>query len=152
MNATLETNKNEFYPGETLNGRIRLKIKNPLEVRAIVATFYCHEKKKTMGYVPITIDEKRRIEELGMVVTSPVKMVETFSENDIYKMEKKIAPKGKYSLERFDFFFEIPKTAQPTSYDFGHDNKKIIWKIKVKLDIPLAPDINIEKEIKVLGL
>lgn len=152
MEFSIQTNRQEYLPGDTILARIRIKSQNPINARAVYAIVYCHEKKKVMRYITIPPDEIRRIRELGMEVTSTVKQTYALEEMDKHKIEKKVGEKASYQVHVFDVSFELPKNARPTSHIMGHDDRIVIWKIKAKIDIPLAPDMNVEKEIIVSGL
>ncbi|MEM3610326.1 MAG: hypothetical protein QW076_05505, partial [Candidatus Anstonellales archaeon] len=62
----------------------------------------------------------------------------------------KIAKEGKYKDEKILGKFTIPFNVYPTSFSFDIDNRKVTWYLRVKLDIPFAPDIHAEKEILIL--
>ncbi|MFA6530423.1 MAG: hypothetical protein WCT31_01740 [Candidatus Micrarchaeia archaeon] len=152
MPIKIETNKEEYFPGDNLHVRFNLIFQKPVKARAIIATLVCSEKIKKIEYRSIPYDEKKRMEELGVVVTSPVKPVEVFRDSESFRAEKKIAGQGEYADQGLETFFEIPQNAHPTSRMYGHDDRITAWKLHVKIDISMSPDINAEKEIIVGGL
>jgi hypothetical protein len=148
----IETNKEEYNAGENIYVKVFFHLEKPVKARAVKAALNCHEKKKTYIYTSIPPDEVRRIKELGMEVTSPIKKVEQYEESNIHHEEHGIGGAGEYEEQKFEFFFTLPKDAQPTSYEMGHDDKTHAWHLRIKIDIPFAPDINAEKDIMVAGL
>jgi hypothetical protein len=146
------TNSDSYNPGETVMLFARFKSDKPVKARSVSVILICHEKEKKTELHHIPHDERRRMEELGLVVTTPVKPVDVFSDKDTYKKEKTIKIEKEISDERYEFHFELPKDAHPTSYEMGHDNRLTNWHLLAKIDIPMAPDINKKKEIIVKGL
>lgn len=148
----IEPDKKSYHPDEIVKIKIMLKLKELVNANAIYAIVYCYEKKKKEKYVPIPHDEMMRMKELGFHITTNIKRIEEYVEGKVYNDEIKIAGKGKYLNQIFEAWVRLPPNATRTSYVFGHDNKINVWRVKVKIDIPFAPDINVEKEIFVAGL
>lgn len=152
MEILIETNREQYHPGELVTARVRLKSVVPVKARGLQAVLYCHEKVKKKGYTTIPPDEVKRMRELGVEVTSTVKHTETYSESDTFKEERKLAPEGEFRDQEYQFSFKLPVDGRPTSHEMGHDDRTTIWMLKVKIDIPFAPDFNSEKEIFVVRL
>lgn len=147
----IETNQNQYLPGETIQARAKLKFDKPVKSRGVYAVLYYHEKKKIVNYSSIPPDEIRRMKELGLEVTTTVKTIETLEEKDVIVVNKKIHS-GDVTDQLFTFSLYIPEHSPATSYIWGHDNKIVVWYLKIKVDIPMSPDINEQKEIAVGGL
>jgi|GEM_PF-2969832 hypothetical protein len=150
-NIAIETSKQEYLPGESLNARVKFNFKKPVKSRGVHAILHYHEKKKKMTYSSIPPDEIRRMKELGLEVTTTVKMVETMEEKSVIVADKKLYS-GEISDQLLTFSLNIPERSPATSYVWGHDGRIVVWYLKIKVDISMSPDINDEKEIIIGGL
>lgn len=153
MGITIFTDKETYYAGGQIAAVIKLDLDTPIKARGIFATLVCSEKhkKKYVRNMPQAEIEERRA--LGLYTPSPyVVEEERVEEHQRFRQEKKIAGDGTYLRGEFQVHFTLPADAAPTSYEYGHDNKIVEWKLQVKLDIPFAIDINASKDIEVGGL
>lgn len=150
MGITIFPSKEKYKAGEELTAIVKLDLGKPIKVNAIHATLICQEKhkKNEVRNIPLAeIEERKR---LGLYASPPyVRSVEIIEEHERFREEKKIAGGDVYQNQEFRVVFKLPNDAKPTSYIFGHDNRIVVWKIQVKVDIPFALDINASKDIEV---
>jgi hypothetical protein len=100
----------------------------------------------------MTPDEIDREAGLGIPHTTDIKTEVRERSGNWFFQEKKIAGEQILYKAELSASFQLPHNAMPTSYEFGHDNAIHIWKLRVRVDIPLALDMNAEKEVFVEGL
>jgi len=148
---TIETNQSQYLPGEPIQARVKFRFEKPVKSRGVHAILYYRQKKKTMAYSTIPPDEIRRMKELGLEITTTVKMVESLEEKEVIVVNKKLHS-GEVTDQLLTFSLVIPEHSPATSYIWGHDGKIVVWYLKIKVDIPMSPDINAVKEITVGGL
>ena len=144
--------KESYNPGEEIHITVELHFDGPVKARAIYAQLYCMEKFKrtTTRAVPYAeIQEKKR---LGLYVDEGYTQEERIDEQNKMVVEKKLGGEKSYRTDELKASLRLPGNANPTSHEFGHDNKITVWKLDIKVDIPLAPDIHEVKEIFVAGL
>ena len=124
--------KPSYAPGETVVATAKLDIKSPVANRRFTATLTCYEYSK--------------IPDKDMKQTSAVHT------EKLFELGEDIAGKGRLAGGKYYISITLPKNAPPTSHQYGKDGKAHTWIMHVKLDIPLAPDENAEKEIIVSGI
>lgn len=146
----LITDKEEYLPGETVNATIRISLGKPVKARGIFAVLYCDEMTKVSVERVMTDFERQQRRELGMFADTHLKKDTDYRHKIVHKQEKKIAGEGEFSSGEYEVSFALAQNAHPTDLEYGHNNKIVQWKLKAKLDIPLAPDLNAEKEIIVV--
>lgn len=152
MAISVILDKNEYSAGETIEATVELNLSRVVKARAIFAKLTCNEKKKTKHTRHIPRDEIEEKRRLGLYTEVPFTQVEIIESRTIFKDEKKIADNGNYLKEKFTIMFKLPSDAASTSREFGHDNKITIWNLHVKIDIPFAIDITVDKEVFVAEL
>ncbi|OIO20979.1 hypothetical protein COV61_01050 [Candidatus Micrarchaeota archaeon CG11_big_fil_rev_8_21_14_0_20_47_5] len=141
-----------YEAGESINAEIRLTLKKTVKARGIFAALKCVERKKVKRTRVLDSYDYARDAELGVPRSTNVRTTETEQERVWFLQEKRVAGEGEYKEGTFQVGFSLPKNAPPTSHEFGHDNLVHVWRLRVKLDVPMALDENAEKEVKVLGL
>lgn len=149
---SISPDRDSYAPGETITATISLSLPKPAKARGIFATLACEERSRVQTTRVMTQHELMHERELGIPHTNDIKTEVHETSGMRFPQEKKIRPEGLFGSGIFKVEFQLPPDAPPTSREFGHDNKIHIWKLRAKLDIPLAPDINTEKEIFVSGL
>jgi len=148
----IELDKAEYFPGETIRAKIRVSMGKPVKARGVYAELLCSERHRVTSHRVMDNYDFEREKEMGGF--KETHMVSHVTEHDSmkFRQEKKVAGEGMYANNEFEAVFDLPPNAVPTSHEFGHDNKIRRWKLRVKLDIPLALDDSAEKEIFVGGL
>ncbi|MCX8175528.1 MAG: hypothetical protein N3E51_04975 [Candidatus Micrarchaeota archaeon] len=149
---SISLDKPEYMPGETIRASITLKLQKPTKARGIYATLSCHEKHRVTEHRIMDKYDFDREKELGLFRETHISSHTAVHEKTLFEKEVRVAGEGVFSSGDYPLSIELPKNAPPTSHEFGHDNKIHIWKLSVKLDIPLALDLNAEREIFVGGL
>ncbi|MFA5076865.1 MAG: hypothetical protein WC488_00350 [Candidatus Micrarchaeia archaeon] len=153
MAVTILLDKTGYAPGEEIKGTIKLGLDKPIKARGIFVSLHCHEKHKIKYVRNIPLDEVEEKRKLGLYISPPYIMTEErVEEHEHHHEEKKIAGEGTYLNEEFTFSMTLPADARPSSKIYGHDDRIVEWFVKMKIDIPLAPDINESKEVYVSGL
>ena len=149
---SISLDKGSYSPGESIRATVTVRLDKPVRARGIYARLVCNERKKVkVDRVMDQYDIDRR-KELG--VPHSTNIVTTTEERTRvwFEQEKKVAESAEFYEGSYDVVFNLPSGAPPTSYEFGHDGMVHVWKMSVKLDIPLAPDENDEIEVVVSGL
>ncbi len=149
---SLSLDRNSYAPGETISATISLSLKQPVKARGLFASLACNERSRVQAMRTMTPDEVTRERELGIPHSSDIKTEVHETSGVRFPQEKKIRGEGVFGSGIFKVEFLLPNDAPPTSREFGHDNKIHIWKLRAKLDIPLAPDENAVAEVFVSGL
>jgi len=148
----VQLDKDVYYPGAKLTAFITVSAKKKIKARRLVARLACHERRlvkkqvindrydfdrdKEMS-IPYSSHMEERVEQLSTVC---------FEDEKDACGETELVGENTFKVEFF-----IPKTAEPTSHEFGHDNRIFIWKLHVKLDVPFGIDKNAVKEVVVQG-
>jgi len=142
------------YPaGGFITATVGAILKKATKARGLYATLYCTEIKQVKTQVVLDKYEFDRDREMGQPYSSHMETKTEVRESVIFSQEKKICDEHEFSgEENFTVQFILPKNAAPTSREFGHDNAIHIWKLRVKLDIPMAPDEHADAEVFVEGL
>ena len=139
--------------GDTMTASITVILEKPVKARGLFATLVCNERKLVKSTVVLDKYDFERDKEMGQPYSSHMETKTEELGRTAYEQEKKICGERTFSGEEaFTVQFTIPKSAPPTSREFGHDNTIHIWKLRAKLDIPLALDENAEAEIFVEGI
>ncbi|MFH1222082.1 MAG: hypothetical protein V1492_03285 [Candidatus Micrarchaeota archaeon] len=149
---SIATNKSSYWPGDEIAASVELVLKKPVKGRGLIAVLECHESHKVEVTKQLDQYDYDREKELGIPRSTHLKTETHFHDEIIFKKEMKLAGERVYGKENFEVKFQLPKDAKPTSKEYGHDKFIHVWKLKVKLDIPLTIDKNAEKEIFVDGL
>ncbi|MBU0586284.1 hypothetical protein KJ780_02125 [Candidatus Micrarchaeota archaeon] len=145
-------NKSSYNAGEELEATIQFNTDKPINARGIFAELTCTEKKKQKYTRAIPRAEVEERKKLGLYTEVPYTYEERIDTNRISFQEKKVADSGEFSNSEYKVKFTLPRNAQPTSHDFGHDNKQVKWNLHVKLDVPFAFDVKADHEVFVSGL
>lgn len=124
--------KPSYVRGETFTASVQFDSKGSVKCRKFVATLICDEKTN-LKEMQIDAKEEVHIERL-------------------YELEQVLASDCELSPGRYKVAIKIPENAPPSDYEYGSDHKIRIWKLHVKLDIPLAPDEHAEKEVHIHGI
>ncbi|MEM3373210.1 MAG: hypothetical protein QXF76_03270 [Candidatus Anstonellales archaeon] len=148
----IELNKNKYYPGEEIEFIVSIKTLSDVKARAVVATLYCVEHEKKTVIKQMTHEELREMKELGVPVGERMVKEEHEEKKITYESKIKLADEIVIKSNKFEGKISLPIDAEPTSYEYGHDNKLTHWYLKITVDIPNAFDINAEKEVLVAGL
>jgi hypothetical protein len=149
----ISLDKRYYSPGETVAATITVRQAKPLKARGVFASLVCHRRRKIKTTVVLDKYDFERDREMSQPYSSHMETRTEEREEDIFRQEKQACgPRTFSGEEAFTVQFALPQNAQPTSHEFGHDNKTHVWKIAAKLDIPLAPDENAEAEVVVEGL
>ncbi len=149
---SIKFSKSSYWPGEEVNADIILSLQKPVKARGLYATLECVEKKHVRLMRQFDQYDYDRQKELGLTQSTNIKVTHQEEESKIFHKEFQIGGERKYYKETFPMSFSLPKDAAPTSYEFGHDDKIHVWKLKIRLDVPMALDKNAEAEIFVEGL
>ncbi len=144
--------RDSYAAGDTVRAAVSLTLKKPVRARGLFARLVCVERHKVTEQRIMDAYDYARERELGGFKETHLQPVTTVHENVVADMKRDISGEGEYSSGERVVEFALPPNAQPTSHEFGHDNKTFVWKLSVKLDIPLAIDENAEKEVFVEGL
>jgi len=147
----LSVDKGEYASGETVKAMMRLSLGKPTKARQLVAILYCDEMTKVSVERVMTDFERQQRREIGLFADTHLKKDTSYRHKIIHRQEKKVAGEGEFSSGEYEIEFVLPADALPTDHEYGHNNRIIEWKLKAKLDIPFALDINAEKEIVVSG-
>ena len=139
--------------GDTVTATIHVRLEKPVKARGLFATLVCNERRQVKTEVMLDQYDFNRDEKLGVPYSSNMKMKTDELDSVLFNQEKQVCGQRTFSgEENFTVQFILPKGAQPTSREFGHDDAIHIWKLRAKLDIPLALDENAEEEVFVEGL
>ncbi|MEM4272686.1 MAG: hypothetical protein QXH30_03775 [Candidatus Bilamarchaeaceae archaeon] len=144
--------KHSYRPGEQVEADVLVLLEKPVKARGLYGIIQCIETKHVVTKKHLDYYDYERMKEIGVVPSTNIEISHREEHNKLFYKELLICGEKEYRRERFPVRFFLPKEAAPTSHDFGHDNKIHVWKLKVKLDIPFAPDENGEAEIFVDGL
>ena len=148
----IATDRTSYAAGDEIVATITLSLKKPVKARGLFAVLECYESHKVEVTKQLDQYDYDREKELGIPRSTNLKTSTQVHDDIIFRKEVKIAGEKVYGTENFEVKFQLPKDAKPTSKEYGHDNFIHVWKLKVKLDIPLTIDKNAEKEIFVDGL
>ena len=129
---TIIPGKPSFVRGQDFIATVKFDAKSPVACRKFTATLVCVEKTNLKG-MQLKANAEVHTEKL-------------------YELEQVIAGDGKLAPGKYYVSIKIPDNAPPTDLEFGKDNKIRVWTLHVKLDIPMAPDENAQKEITVAGI
>lgn len=149
---SISLDKPSYSAGEEVKAAIILSLGSEKKARGLFASLICIERKQVKTTVVLDKYEFDRDRELGQPYASHMETRNELREKIFYSREAKISGEGSYSSGEFTVSFTLPQNAPPTSHELGHDNLIHVWKVKAKLDIPLAPDENAEAEVVVEGL
>lgn len=149
---TLATDKTGYSAGEEIVATITLSLKKPVNARGIYAVLECQETHKQQQTRPMDQYDYDREKELGIPRSTHLRTSTIYHEEVIFRKEVKVAGEGEFNSGEFQARIRLPPDAKPTSREYGHDNKIHVWKLKAKLDIPLALDKGATTEIFVDGL
>ena len=149
---TIRFLKPSYWPGEEVEAEIVLSLRNPVRSRGLYGIVDCVEKKHVVTKKYLDQYDYDRMKELGVTPSTNIQVSHREEQNKLFHREFKISGEREYYKETFPVRLFLPKDAVPTSHDFGHDNKIHVWRLRVRLDIPLAIDKNAEAEIFVEGL
>ncbi|MBN2121746.1 hypothetical protein JW721_01650 [Candidatus Micrarchaeota archaeon] len=150
MRITLD--KGSYWPGEKITATIKIDYGKPVKARGLYAKLICKEREIIERTTYMTEDDYRREKELGLQRSSHMKTTKEEEEEVLFEKKIKLAEEGEFSSGEYTAEFTLPKNAEPTSHEFGHDKKIHVWWLKVNLDIPWALDKKEEKEVFVEGL
>lgn len=148
----LSLDKGSYWPGDKITASITIDFKKPIKARGLYAKLLCREREVKERTTYMTQDDYRMEKELGLHRTSHMKTVKEEEVEVLFEKEVKLAGEGEFSSGEYEAEFALPKDAEPTSHEFGHDKKIHVWWLKVRLDIPWALDKKAEREIFVEGL
>ncbi|MCX8167170.1 MAG: hypothetical protein N3E37_04965 [Candidatus Micrarchaeota archaeon] len=148
----LTFDKHKYYPGEEISFSVHIKTINKVSARTVYAILYCveHEKKTTVKQM--THEDIREMKELGVPIGERMVKEEHEEKKVTFEQKLKLSEEVTIKDSHFQGKFKLPIDAEPTSYEYGHDNKLTHWYLKITVDIPNAFDINYEKEVLVAGL
>lgn len=148
----IELDATSYMPGDTVRARIRVKPDRPVKARGLYAELVCSERRRKVEQRVMDNYDFEREKELGGFKETHMVSQTSEHESTLFRKEIKVAGENDYSDGEFEAVFTLPGNAAPTSHEFGHDNKIHVWKLRAKLDIPLAIDENAETEVFVGGL
>lgn len=152
MAIEIFTDKEEYMPGEVIRARVQIRLDKPVKIRGVHAYLILLEdiKSKTTRAVPLSeVNERER---LGLYTDVQFTYEERVDHHAHTVSESLLDGEGAIHEKEYQLSMRLPDDASPTSREFGHDNKIVLWNLDVKLDIPLAPDIHGVKEIFIGGL
>lgn len=149
---SISFDKEAYLPGDTVVAAITLQLEKPRKARGLYVKFFCLERHQVKTTVVLDKYELDRDREMSNPYSSHLETRTTVHEEARFVKEIKVSGEGEYSGATYEARFSIPQNAPPTSHEYGHDSKIHIWKASAKLDIPLAPDLNEEREFMVAGL
>ncbi len=149
---TIALDKPSYSPGETVLATIGIKMKKPARARSLLATLSCEERHRVVEQKVMDNYDFERERELGGFKETHLYQVTSEHSNRLFHDKKVVSGEKEYSSGEYSVSFVIPPGGPPTSREFGHDGKIHVWKLHVKLDLPLAIDENAEKEVFVEGL
>ena len=144
--------KSSYWPGEEVDAEVTVSFGKPIKARGLYAILECMEKKHVVTKRYLDHYDFERMKELGITPSTNISVTHREEQNKIFEKEFQIGGERAYYKENFPLRFSLPKDAAPTSHDFGHDNMIHVWKLKIRLDVPMALDKNAEAEIFVEGL
>lgn len=144
--------KDSYEPGEEVNAEIFVSLSKPTKCRGLYGIVEGIERKHVVTKRHLEHYDFERMKEMGVTPSTNVQVTHREEHNKIFHKEFNISGEKEYEKETFNVKFFLPRDAAPTSHDFGHDNRINIWRLKIRLDIPLALDENAEGEIFVEGL
>ncbi len=145
------TDKPSYRFGETIHATIEIKLGKPTKARGVVAELACEEE--TIHKTTVVIDKYNldREHELGVPYSGVVKTEEEKNSQTTYDKDIVISGEGTYHNNTIETKIPIPSSGRPTSHEYGHDNRIVVWTLSVKLDIPMWPDEGAEKEVFIEG-
>ena len=149
---TISLDKSSYRAGDTIIAKIDLRLDQPTRARGIYAKLVCSERKKVKVDRVMDKYDYDRQRDLGVPVSTNIISVTEERSRAWFAQEKKIMGEGDFLSGAYGIQFTLPQNAPPTSREFGHDNLMHVWKVNVKLDIPLAIDENADCEVFVEGL
>ncbi len=150
---SISLDRASYAAGDTISATISVSQAKPLPARSLAATLTCSERKQVKTTVVLDKYDFERDREMGQPYSSNMETKTEERSRTAYEEEKQVCGKRTFSGEEaFSVQFALPQSAQPTSYEFGHDNLIHVWKLRVKLDIPMAMDEHAEAEVFVEGL
>ncbi len=151
-NVAVALDKTSYSAGEAVHARVSLELPRPTKVRGVYAVLTCSERKKEQVTRMMTPDEQQRRQDLGVPYSTDLKTEIREHSSNWFFQEKKIAGEQILYKAELSASFQLPHNAMPTSLEFGHDNAIHIWRLTVRVDIPLALDMNASAEVHVEGL
>ena len=150
---SISLDRASYAAGDTITATISVRQAKPLPARSLTATLTCSERKQLKTTVVLDKYDFERDREMGQPYSSNMETRTEERDRAAFEEEKQISGAHTFSGEEtFSVQFTLPASAQPTSYEFGHDNLIHVWKLRVKLDIPMAIDEHAEAEVFVEGL
>ena len=142
-----------YAAGDTIIATISVRQDKPKKARGLFAVLNCDERRQVKTQVVLDRYDYDRDKEIGVPYSSHMETKTEERASKIFNQEKKVCGEREFSGEEvFTVQFTLPPNAAPTSREFGHDNKIHLWKLRAKLDLPLAMDENAAAEVTVDGL
>ncbi|MCX6771342.1 MAG: hypothetical protein NTX79_04770 [Candidatus Micrarchaeota archaeon] len=142
-----------YAAGDTITATISVSQQKPLSARGLSAALSCTERRQVKTEVQLDKYDFDRDEKLGIPYSSNMATKTEELDSVISSQEKALSGAREFfGEEKFTAQFALPPDAAPTSREFGHDSTIHIWKLRAKLDIPMAMDENAETEVFVEGL
>lgn len=150
---SISLDRASYSAGDTMSATISVRQQKPLKARSLTATLSCKERKQVKTTVVLDRYDYDRDKEIGQPYASHMETRTEERTRSAFEQAKQACGEHIFSGEEsFIVQFLLPMDAKPTSYEFGHDNAIYVWKVRAKLDIPMAPDEHAEAEVFVQGL
>ena len=150
---SISLDRASYAAGDTITATISVRPGKPTKARGLFAMLVCSEQEQVKTTVVLDQYTFDRHKEMGIPYSSNMETRIAKRESILFSQEKNVSPAREFSGEEsFTVQFTLPASAAPTSLEFGHDNKIHIWKLRARLDIPLAIDENAESDVFVEGL
>ncbi|MCX8167252.1 MAG: hypothetical protein N3E37_05385 [Candidatus Micrarchaeota archaeon] len=146
----ISTSKPIFHLGESLLYKVQLNFDREINVRGIYAFLVYTETKKVKQYRQMTDDEVEDKLRSGIPVGDRTVAEDRIKVHEHIVSKHRIAGEGKYFNQRFLGNFFIKDEYPHTTYSYDVFDRIITWYIRIKLDIPFAPDMHAEKEVVIL--
>jgi len=150
---SISLDRASYSAGDTISATISVRQQKPLNARSLSATLVCAERKQVKTTVVLDRYDYDRDREMGQPYSSHMETKTEERSRTAFEQSKQACGQHTFSgEEQFIVQFLLPQDAKPTSYEFGHDGAIYVWKVRAKLDIPMAPDEHAEAEVFVQGL
>jgi len=144
--------KGSYWPGDEVDAEVFVSMDKPRKARGLYGIVDCVERRHVVTKKYLDHYDYERMKEMGVVRSTNVEVSHREEHHKLFHKEFRIAGEREYQKEIFQVKFVLPRDAAPTSHDFGHDNKMNVWRLRIRLDLPMALDENAESEIFVEGL
>ena len=150
---SISLDRASYAAGGTIIATISVSGKKPVKARGLSAKLECSERRQVKTEVMLDQYDFNRDEKLGIPYSTNMKVRTDELDSVVFSQEKPVSGEREFSGEAvFTVQFILPSDAKPTSLEFGHDGAIHAWKLRAKLDIPMALDENAEVDVFVEGL